>query len=325
MTHLLSSLRRRLPGWLNTRTGLSTGVRLVLATGAIFTVLLSSVSLYLMFYRLYVPTLLHQAPVYLQYPTAAQPANTTAVVSFVTAHDYKFLSTSQAYTVALRFRAPTSEENQRLGSFMVGVELCTARGQVVQAGWRPTLMPYHSPVVRLAQTFLRLPLLVLGVADEAETLHVDMIDGLYDRHFSPVTHARVSLSKPLQTYGAEILIRAQFTGLRYWMYYWRVPTALVFVAAAVVWQMVFTAVAWSVLESYAGKARAGAGARADSPPAEQHVPLELTGPESRSPSTSRSRSQLRRRARGSKSRSASESSHGEASHDEADLRQVPAL
>ncbi|KAJ2359748.1 hypothetical protein IW150_007700, partial [Coemansia sp. RSA 2607] len=130
MTHLLSSVRRRLPNWINTRTGLSTSVRLLLGSGAILAVLVSSITLYLAFYRLYVPKLVHQSPVYLQYPAANSGQNTTAVVNFVSAHSYKFLSTSQAYTVALRLTAPASEENLALGSFMVTVELCTAGGTV---------------------------------------------------------------------------------------------------------------------------------------------------------------------------------------------------
>ncbi|KAJ2787257.1 hypothetical protein GGI15_000863 [Coemansia interrupta] len=323
MTHLLASLRRRLPGWLNTRTGLSTGVRLLLATGALLTVLLSSVSLYLMFYRLYVPTLLHQSPVYLQYPPAeGSGLNTTAVVSFVGTQDYRFLSTSQAYMVSMRFQVPLSEENRGLGSFMVGIELCTAQGKVVQASWRPALLPYRSPVVRLARTLLKLPFLVVGLADETEELQVDLVDGLYDRHFSPVTHARVSLSKPLQTYAVEMLIRARFTGLRYWMYYWRVPTAVVFVAAGVVWQVVFTAVAWSVLETYAGRAKAG-----------REGMVAVEGPKAPSASASASpvrsasqRRRMRRRARRSTSRSASASSRSnDVSDDNSGLRRVPAL
>ncbi|KAJ1815428.1 hypothetical protein LPJ75_002374, partial [Coemansia sp. RSA 2598] len=232
----------RLPAWVSTRNGLSAGVRLMLAGAALVVIVLSSVSLYAIFYRLYVPTLLHQAPAYLQYDRTGV-ANTTAVVNFVPEKNYKFLSTSQAYAVALDLRVPTSEENRRLGNFMVSLELCNGKGVPVHQSSRPAILPYRSGLMWHLRTLVQSPLLLLSWWQEEESLHIDMIDVMYDRHFSPINFARISLSKPLQVYDATIVIRAQFTGLRYWMYYWRLPTALVFVSIAVAWQLVFTAVA----------------------------------------------------------------------------------
>ncbi|KAJ2354707.1 hypothetical protein GGF43_003109 [Coemansia sp. RSA 2618] len=259
MTHLrdtLSRLYARLPSTLTTRTGLSLAVRALLAAAAVGMVVLSSTVLYGVFYRLYVPQLLHQAPVYLQYPASALiPANTTADVSFVPASNYKFLSTSQAYTVSLDLDVPTSEANRMLGNFMVALELRDRRGRAVHQSARASILPYESRPVQLLRTLVRSVPLALGLADERARLHVPLIDAMYDKHFSPITSAWISLSKPLQVYSAHITIRAQFSGLRYWMYYWRLPTALAFIAVAVVWQLVLTAVAWSVIEAYASRSR----------------------------------------------------------------------
>ncbi|KAJ1870288.1 hypothetical protein LPJ57_005377 [Coemansia sp. RSA 486] len=292
MTGSLSSLSSsqgllRLPAWVSTRNGLSAGVRLLLAGTALTAIFLSSVSLYAMFYRLYVPTLLHQAPVYLQYDTA-NPANTTAVVNFVPEKNYKFLSTSQAYTVALDLRVPTSDENRKLGNFMVSLELCSGNGVSVHRSSRPGILPYRSKIMWSIRTLVQMPLLLLDWWHEDESLHIDLIDVLYDRHFSPINHARISLSKPLQVYDAFIVIRAHFTGLRYWMYYWRMPTAIVFVAVAVVWQLVFTAVAWSVLESYTGST--SRMLEPDASGAPSHLSTEHSSVVSRSRTRSRSRS-----------------------------------
>ncbi|KAJ2389373.1 hypothetical protein GGI23_005851 [Coemansia sp. RSA 2559] len=239
------------------RRGASLAVRAMLALTALSAVLVSSITLYGIFYRLYVPQLMHESPVFFQYPAAhaaATAANTTALVTFVPETDYKFLSTSQAYTVSLDLDVPMSETNQQLGNFMVYLELQTRYGVVVSQSARPAIMPYRSRVVRLLQTAVRAVPLALGLSHETDVLHVELVDVLYDRHFSPITSARIALSKPLQVYSARLVICAQFSGLRYWMYYWRLPTAIVFIAAAVGWQMLFTAGAWSVLESYTSRA-----------------------------------------------------------------------
>ncbi|KAJ2841688.1 hypothetical protein IWW36_006174, partial [Coemansia brasiliensis] len=247
----LSAILNRisLPSTLSARTGLSLAVRGLLIAAAIVIVILSSTTLYAIFYKLYVPQLLHQAPVYLQYP-ASSAENTTAVVNFVPASDYKFLSTSQAYSVSVDLDVPTSEANRQLGNFMVVLELQNRYGKVVHQSARPSILPYQSRAVQMLQTFVRAIPLALGVSRESTLLHVPLIDDVYDRHFSPITSARIVLTKPIQVYQAHITIRAQFSGLRYWMYYWKIPTALAFIVAGASWQLLLTAVAWSVLEPY---------------------------------------------------------------------------
>ncbi|KAJ1735831.1 hypothetical protein LPJ61_000337 [Coemansia biformis] len=234
----LVHLRARLSGMLPGRGGggLAIAVRAVLAATAATAVVLSSVMLYGVFYRLYVPQLLHEAPVYLQYATPPA-ANTTAVVDLVPASDYKFLSTSQAYSVALDLDVPTSEANQQIGNFMVAIELCNRQGVPVHQSVRPSIVPHQSALVHLLRTAVRAVPLALGLSRESVRLHVPLIEAMYDKHFSPITNARISLSRPLQVYSAHITIRAQFSGLRYWMFYWRLPTAVAFVSAAIVWQL----------------------------------------------------------------------------------------
>ncbi|KAJ2553545.1 hypothetical protein EV175_002902 [Coemansia sp. RSA 1933] len=237
------------------RRGASLVVRVMLAAIALSAVVVSSIALYGIFYRLYVPQLMHESAVHFQYPTDG--GNTTALVTFVPETDYKFLSTSQAYTVSLDIDVPTSETNQQLGSFMVYLELQTRNGGVVKESARAAMVAYRSRMVRLLQTMVRAVPLALGLWRETDVVHVQLVDVLYDRHFSPITRAKVALSKPLQVYGARLVICAQFSGLRYWMYYWRLPTAIVFIGAAVAWQVLFTAGAWSVLESYTARGVGG--------------------------------------------------------------------
>ncbi|KAJ2869440.1 hypothetical protein FB639_004759 [Coemansia asiatica] len=209
----------------------------MLAGAVLVAIVLSSVLLYAIFYRLYVPTLLHQAPIYLQYD-CIDLENTMAMVSFVPERNYKFLSLSQAYAITLDLCVPTSAENWCLGNFMSS---------------HPAILCYRSGLIWHLHTLIQAPLVLLNWWQEDKSLYIDLINIMYDRHFLPTNFACILLSKLLQVYSASIVICAQFTGLHYWMYYWRLPTTLVFVSIAIVWQLVFTTIAWSVLESYVGK------------------------------------------------------------------------
>ncbi|PIA17845.1 hypothetical protein COEREDRAFT_32562, partial [Coemansia reversa NRRL 1564] len=200
--------------------------RIVLAYFAFAIIVVSSTVLYGIYYKLYVPQLMHQAPVYLQYP---------------------FLSMSQAYAVSLDLEVPTSEFNRDIGSFMVSLDLQNRQGESMYQSARPSILPYQSLPVRLLSTVVRAVPLTLGLTHESTRLQITLLDSMYDKHLSPITNARISLSKPLQVYSAQITICAQFSGLRYWMYYFRIPTGVIFIATAVVWQLFLAFIAWSAL------------------------------------------------------------------------------
>ncbi|KAJ2793084.1 hypothetical protein H4R20_006648, partial [Coemansia guatemalensis] len=207
--------RIRLPAWMRTGTVASICTRIVLAYIAFAIIVISSTVLYGIYYKLYVPQLMHQAPVYLQYPVLPS-ANTTADVTFVPESDYKFLSMSQAYSVRLELDVPTSEFNRDIGNFMVAIDLQNRQGESMYKSTRPSILPYQSLPVRLLNTAVRAVPLALGLTHESTRLQIPLLDSMYDRHLSPITTARISLSKPLQVYSAQIIICAQFSGLRYW-------------------------------------------------------------------------------------------------------------
>ncbi|KAJ2000557.1 hypothetical protein GGI04_004103 [Coemansia thaxteri] len=267
MTHQLriqNQIQSRLPAWVSARNGASLAIRLTLGALALGAVLFSSVALYGVFYQLYVPKLLHEAAVHLQYG-AEGAGSTTAHIDFVGKRDYRFLSTSQAYTVTLDLTVPTSEYNEGLGNFMIALDLLTATGRPVVSSARAAILPYRSGGVRALHTVVRAVPLALGLLREQTVLNVVLADGIYDKHFDPIVAARLSLSCPLHVYSASLVVAARFAGLRYWMYYCRAPVAVLFVAAAALWQLVLMAVAWSVLESYATRRSAAAAPPPPSP------------------------------------------------------------
>ncbi|KAJ2339288.1 hypothetical protein GGH91_004535 [Coemansia sp. RSA 2671] len=246
-------LASRLPEWMSARSGASLAIRVTLATAALATVFVSSAVLYGMFYKLYVPKLLHEATVHLQYDS---PTNTTAYIGFVQKPNYRFLSTSQAYTVTLDLHVPTSEYNEKLGNFMISLGMLDAQAGVVYQASRAAILPFRSTAVRYLQTMLRAIPLALGLSQESRVLSVVLADDLYDRLYSPIVAARLVLSQPVQVYSATLTVAARFEGLRYWMYYWRSPVAGLFISLAAMWQVVLMGIAWSVLEAYTTRSSA---------------------------------------------------------------------
>ncbi|KAJ2052649.1 hypothetical protein GGI08_004978 [Coemansia sp. S2] len=240
----------RLPTWVSARSGASLAIRVTLATAALATVLVSSAVLYGMFYKLYVPKLLHEASVHLQYTSAT---NTSAYIGFVKKPNYRFLSTSQAYTVTLDLHVPTSEYNEKLGNFMISLDMLDAKAGLVYHAARAAILPYRSTAVRHLRTAVRAIPLALGLLEETTVLRVELATDLYDRMYSPIVAARLALSQPLQVYSATLTVAARFDGLRYWMYYWRTPVASLFISIAAMWQIVLMGVAWSVLEAYTSR------------------------------------------------------------------------
>ncbi|KAJ2907979.1 hypothetical protein GGI21_003347, partial [Coemansia aciculifera] len=139
----------RLPTWVSMRSSASLAIRVTLGMTAIVAVLFSSAALYGMFYQLYVPKLLHTAPVHLQYTSAA---NTSARIAFVQRPNYRFLSTSQAYTVTLDLDVPTSKYNEALGNVMVSLDMLDYGDGIVYQAARAVILPYRSAAVRYLHT-----------------------------------------------------------------------------------------------------------------------------------------------------------------------------
>ncbi|RKP36223.1 putative adipose-regulatory protein-domain-containing protein, partial [Dimargaris cristalligena] len=214
-----------------------------LAVGlAVFFALLSYASLY----YLLIPQLSHELPVYFNYAALPQPA--VALVPIAPDGESQVFSSAQGYVVSLRLRLPTSSTNRQLGNFMVSADLKDSQNQTVYHSNRPGLLHYQSTITRTLATFMRAVPLLLGWGGEAQELRIVLLENMVDQKHNPITHMYVTLSNPaLQTYSATAHFDVQFTGLRFYMYYWSAPTAAVFVMLSIMWQVFAALVAWRVL------------------------------------------------------------------------------
>ncbi|KAJ1927532.1 hypothetical protein IWQ60_002836 [Tieghemiomyces parasiticus] len=279
-------------------------VRLVAGSAALTVATAFALASYGAFYYFFIPRLSHQLPVYLDYSapmtttittTSAAPLTAVAYVPISPDGSSRIFTSAQGYRVSLHLTLPTSPTNRAQDNFMVGVELLDAQNATAYAARRPGLLPYRSTATRLGRTILRALPLALGWIRETESLRLVLLEDMRDDGTWPITHMYVTLgNRRIQTYSIVAHFDVQYTGLRYYMYYWSVPTAAFFVCLSVVWQAFAALVSWRVLDTYASNLplpspRASSRSR--------HLPLESSRAPSPAPGPSSSSSSLSRRRR----------------------------
>jgi len=189
--------------------------------------------------------LVHTKHVYLQYEV--EGIAPSAIVKF--APDLS-LAWEQEYDIFVDLVLPTSDRNYALGNFMVKVELLNEDGQSVHVSSRPAILQYESPVQRLARTLTTLPLLLINWHQEVQSLSVMLFES-FVQGSDIITSARVSVGNSrLEVEHADLSLVAHLHGLRYMMYYWKLPTAAFFIILFFAWSIGFAAVGWRILSAW---------------------------------------------------------------------------
>ncbi|KAF9273854.1 hypothetical protein BGZ68_001145, partial [Mortierella alpina] len=255
---LLEPYVQQLTQWL-TSSALHRKIVKVIIAVVVFVLLIGiSFAAYLSFYWLYIPQRGHVGQVHLQYGKPTVPGvigdGPKAEVDFTRGGRYgQFLRADQAYDISVNLLVPASERNVEIGNFMVVVTLLRADGRIVRSSSRPAILTYHSTPLKLMRTAWKAVPLVLEWSKEDQVIKVPLIENFVEDSSNPVTSALVSISTPeLQVYRSTIHIDAHFQGLRYFMYYWKVTTALVFMGVFVFWEIIFSIITWQVLAGWFG-------------------------------------------------------------------------
>ncbi|PQE11236.1 tubulin-tyrosine ligase protein [Rutstroemia sp. NJR-2017a BVV2] len=185
------------------------------------------------------------------------------------------LLTRQEYSISLTLHLPRSPTNLAAGNFMVGVKVLSpsykpalpassstflpptpptsARDPgVLFQQRRPVLMRYESRVVGLASRIINLPWYILGLKKESDLVRVEMTspEGVtFPRGKGNVPSAvEVWVEREeVQVYGMKVVVRARLSGLRWWMWNWRVGSAVVGVGTFWGLEMLGVLVGWGVL------------------------------------------------------------------------------
>ncbi|KAL1989410.1 hypothetical protein VTN96DRAFT_172 [Rasamsonia emersonii] len=175
------------------------------------------------------------------------------------------LASHQPYDVSVTLQLPRTPSNLAAGNFMLDLSLFSRPSSSIITGTntstsliahsrRPAILTYASPIVDTAYKVSRMPLYLLGWQREAETLEVNMMESVEFargwRNLPGSLRLEIQSREQMQVYSAIVKFKANFTGLRWIMYNWRILSFIVFTSMFWGVSMVSTSVAWLLLSSY---------------------------------------------------------------------------
>ncbi|KAI5360957.1 Putative Seipin family protein [Septoria linicola] len=187
----------------------------------------------------------------------------------------------QGYDVVVELDMPRTRENRDAGNFMLEVIMYAAddrksapsesiidaarlvvtpssaredNGAVLAVARRPAIVPCRSWIVDWIHTAKSLPWYFFNLREEKDKLRIPVFEkaifGKGRAGLPAVLHLEVQSTHRLQIYSAVAHFRARFTGLRWIMYNHRVVSALVFITAFWITELVFFGLAWGVVSFY---------------------------------------------------------------------------
>ena len=221
----------------------------------------AAVAAYLAFYYAYLPDLVSERPVHLQYGYGTNPFG---IVEQLDVRD------RQSYNVHVELTLPRSPANEKRGNWMVLMHLTAGGGalqgsggsrigggggsyvgmldkenkrdvttvfdlggyitdkEVLYTAARPAILPYEDPLVSKASRVLFLPWHIFFPKQaEAVRLMVPMAEGLVFKRGERLPKGlllEVQAGQGLQVYNAKVVLTAQLGGLRWVMYRWRLAS-----------------------------------------------------------------------------------------------------
>lgn len=97
---------------------------------------------------------------------------------------------------------------------------------------RLVMLKYKSWLLRTLSTLAYSPLYLVGYLDESQVRQVELFRNYQENAFRPTALIVIDIDSPdLQLYEAQLVLQVRFSGLKYFMYYWPITTAVVFVSA----------------------------------------------------------------------------------------------
>lgn len=196
-----------------------------------------SVFLYVSFYYSYVPAISHIRPVHLEFSACKENVGLCSYPSanITLTQNKQLLQSNQPYKIILDLDLPESDTNKQIGMFMVQVELTGRNGKFIAQSRRIAMLRYKSWILHSISTLIFSPALLAGPMEEKQELKVEMFSEFLELVENPVTNIRVEIeSRHVQLYSAKLRIQAEFTGLRYFMFYWPMVSATIGIATNVI-------------------------------------------------------------------------------------------
>ena len=185
---------------------------------------------------------------------------------------------NQAYDIYLDLHLPRTPNNLHAGNFMLSLSLLSALPSVsasqgllpssitgnhttIAHARRPAILTYTSSLTDTASTLASLPLYVLRLTKESESLAVSLFEGVeFAKGAANVPSAAellVEADEKMQFYDVGIRIIAKLSGLRWVLYHHRILSFLVFTTTFWLSSVVTMGLVWLALSLYMNANRAG--------------------------------------------------------------------
>lgn len=232
------------------------------------------------------------------------------------------LVTRQKYDVSVELTVPRSRRNLRAGNWMLDLSLRSHPSSVMASllGWdededkeplvstpdggantsppvvasrpnvlahsrRPAILTYRSWPTEHMHRALRLPLYLTGFGSESETLHILMLESASFAEAPTSLRLELRSTVPLEVYSARVHMRARLEGLRWFMYRYRVPSAIIFTLLFWATETTLLLLTWAAASLVLGTALSPSPSSADkdSPAHNPAIKREAPAHEPRSP------------------------------------------
>jgi len=206
-------------------------IRVCIGAAVAFWLLLISVVGYLALYKVYMPVMQLNRPVYFNFDGSSPP---TALLDLSPAPFP--MRKGVAYDFILELDLPDIPElSEGLGNFMACLELGKEAGsdQYWLKASRPVLLPFRSQLARVTITGAKLIPLVFGWTEERINQRVFLAESVSAPPDigAGLAKVRIELSNPrIPLYASKLHITAHLQGIRYWLYHWRLTSAFAIIS-----------------------------------------------------------------------------------------------
>ncbi|XP_066961350.1 seipin isoform X8 [Macrobrachium rosenbergii] len=209
----------------------------------------ASMFLYTSFYFTYMPQESITWPIHFQYKSCSEApgicSNPTSVVSVTDPIRGSILARGQKYRVVVDIEMPESPTNQRLGMFLIDLDMKSQDGETLRRSSRSAMLRYRSPLLQTIGTTIFAPLMLYGVSEEKQMVTVELFAQYEEDPLNPLSEVHVELhTRHVELYAAQLRIHAVFTGLRYFMYHYPLSAATVGIGICMVFLSAVVILSW---------------------------------------------------------------------------------
>ncbi|TAQ87176.1 hypothetical protein B7494_g4488 [Chlorociboria aeruginascens] len=219
---------------------------------------------YIIFYYNYVPQMGIQRVIHLQYGDGPHPYGLALLDST--------LISQQPYDISLTITLPLSPTNLETGNFMLSLSLLSpsytppapktappttltpslsstlSPETILFTTRRPVLLTYTSPLISFSSRLLSLPLYILGLRSESETLVIPMSEKTSFpkgwKNIPAYILLELQTGQEIQVYDVKVRITARFAGLRWVMWNHRILAFFVFTGLFWGAEVLFAVLGW---------------------------------------------------------------------------------